>query len=500
MTDFARTCPQTLARYGARLGRKLGSKLEYDAVRRLLLIQFALIVLLACAGCEPRDINRQYGVRRGPQGGDSVNGTGVLGRMFEQAGHRVGTWKRLSPRIEQYQTLVWAPDDFKVPTLKQRAYLEGWLSRGSNRTLIYIGRDFDAAPEYWRQMQSGAPAEQVAEIAARLQKCESEHSVERGAVPKTQYARWFIARQADAYKVQELRGPWADGVDAKAAEITVSTTFDIPKANDIPPSSGAPPPPTAPAAPTATGAGQKTSPKTKRVRPARATASAKTPTTPTVAPAEPQYLPIPEVLLSTDRDDILVSRLTQRADGGGAINPEATTATWQTAWPNNQIIVVTNGSFVLNMQLVNHEHRKLATKLVEACGPPGKVAFLESDYDEMEVVDKEPEHRQPTGFELFTLFPINAVVLHLIALGILFCFARSPIFGRPQTLPAEGLSDFGKHIDAVAEFLQLTHRAEFARKKLEIYQQKCKPGGTTRRGPSPPGPPPAGPNLPKEQR
>ena len=57
------------------------------------------VLLLVATGCEPSDINREYGLRRNPQGQGSVNGTGVLGRMFEQAGHQVGTWKRLSPRM-----------------------------------------------------------------------------------------------------------------------------------------------------------------------------------------------------------------------------------------------------------------------------------------------------------------------------------------------------------------------------------------------------------------
>ncbi len=33
-----------------------------------------------------------------------------------------------------------------------------------------------------------------------------------------------------------------------------------------------------------------------------------------------------------------------------------------------------NGSFLLNLPLVNHEHRKLAGKLIDAVGPPGKTS------------------------------------------------------------------------------------------------------------------------------
>ena len=57
-------------------------------------------------------------------------------------------------------------------------------------------------------------------------------------------------------------------------------------------------------------------------------------------------------------DDVLVSRI---------------------EWKQSQILLIANGSFLLNLPLVNHEHRKLAGHLVNAVGPPRKlVIFLES--------------------------------------------------------------------------------------------------------------------------
>ena len=62
----------------------------------------------------------------------------------------------------------------------------------------------------------------------------------------------------------------------------------------------------------------------------------------------------------------------------------------------NQIIVVTNGSLVLNYPLVNHENRKLAAKLIEQCGKPDKVVFVESEPGGPTVLDKEPTGGFPT--------------------------------------------------------------------------------------------------------
>src|SRR4029453_17248202 len=44
-------------------------------------------------------------------------------------------------------------------------------------------------------------------------------------------------------------------------------------------------------------------------------------------------------------------------------------------WGDAQVIVVANGSWLLNYPLVNHEHRKVAARLVNECGSAGKVAF-----------------------------------------------------------------------------------------------------------------------------
>ena len=67
----------------------------------------------------------------------------------------------------------------------------------------------------------------------------------------------------------------------------------------------------------------------------------------------------------------------------------------------SQLIVVANGSFLLNLPLVNHEHRKLAGKLIDAVGPPGQtVVFLESFAGGPPISD-DPSGGMPTGAEIF---------------------------------------------------------------------------------------------------
>ena len=152
-------------------------------------------------------------------------------------------------------------------------------------------------------------------------------------------------------------------------------------------------------------------------------------------------------------------------------------------WNGSQILVVTNGSFLLNMPLVNHEHRKLAGRLIDACGAPGPVVFLESGEGELEIFDKEPGANAPTGFEVFTVWPIGVILIHLTALGILACFTLFPVFGRPRELPPSATADFGQHVAALGELLELTGDREYAESRLRQYVEQAKHDPKTKRSP-----------------
>jgi hypothetical protein len=403
--------------------------------QRLVGATCLLLCLLPFVGCGMGgDIDKDYGRRRGAGGGTSVNGTAVLAGMFEDAGHRVSSWRRLSPRLEDFDVLVWAPDSFVPPDEETRDRLEEWLRNKPNRTLVYIGRDYDAAADYWSKIQPLAPPEQTMEVGRRLAKARADHAQARTALPKEQYARWFVARRGTGPKtVTQLEAAdpaWLDGVDPSKVEITLEGTLDPPTVADIP---------------------------------------------------------------GRNRSDLLESEVLLRS-GGDALVTRVT----DPSWDGSQILVVANGSFLLNLPLVNHEHRKLAGKLIDQCGEPAEVAFLESGPEGLPAYDREPDTDYPTGAEVFTVWPLGAIALHLVVLGILFCFAEFPIFGRPleddglspavlvtaalgglagvlviasRREETDGESDFGNHIRAMGGLLQSTGDISYAQARLNDYQQ-----------------------------
>ncbi|MBN2216788.1 MAG: hypothetical protein JW719_05395 [Pirellulales bacterium] len=350
-------------------------------------------VCLLAAGCRTR-LEDTYGQRAGAE--KSVNGTRVLGEMFEKAGHRVLSWGRLSPRLEnRADCIVWFPDNFNPPSDETAEWLESWLDAAPGRVLIYVGRDFDAACWYWDKIEPAVPPESREHFEEYRRRAQWDFKSRRIGLPPQQTGCWFdIDRSLPQRSVRTLSGKrdWLEGIDPTKLDIEL-------RARLVPPDNT-------------------------------------------------------EILLESE-GDMLVGR---QAIG------------------KSRLILVANGSFLLNLPLVNHEHRKLAGKLIDAVGPEEKtVVFLETGEGGPSIVDNDPTSIAPTGVEIFNIWPTNWILLHLAVVGILFCFWRFPIFGLATPGKQDRLSDFGKHLDAVAGLLKQSGDEEYARGRVKHYLQKIKP-------------------------
>lgn len=399
------------------LANSQGRKIAIGVAIAVGIVLLILLFRWLFTGVTGEELHTTYGKRRGYKAADSVSGTGVLAGMFQDSGHKVTTWSRLSPGLkEKADVIVWVPDDFAPPTREQRQFLEEWLNDGSGRTLVYVGRDYDAATSYWKTVLPQTTPEQKSEFERARAQAQVEYVTRRSQMPKSQYARWFTAkRDGQMRNVRLLAGPWAAGVDGTKVEIQVEGRLQPPQEADR---------------------------------------------TPAIDPAVPEDV---EPLLwsspfgrALKDEDVIVSRVTDPAMGDG------------------QVIVIANGSFVLNYPLVNHEHRKLAGKLIEECGDGKKVVFLESGAGGPEVLSKEPVTEDASGLEILQVWPLNAIIWHLTILGIIFCIARSPIFGRPKELPTESQADFGKHITALGRLMGRGKDRAYADARLTQYQMQAK--------------------------
>lgn len=369
----------------------------------LLLVLAALTILglflLLAGGCE--GIDTIYGQRAGAAW-TSVNGTSVLGKMFEQAGHTVFSWQILSPRLRRRaDCIVWFPDDFHAPDDNACEWLEDWLRDAPDRTLIYVGRDFDAAVWYWETIQPEAPAGQQKEILRR--KLEAKSLFRRNLLPngKTEECNWFTVKGGRKHrKVRTLQGKpeWLEGIDPAKLQVELNLRTV--------PSAGA------------------------------------------------------EVLLESEGNPLVTSERIGES----------------------RVIVVANGSFLLNLPLVIHEHRKLAGQLIDEVGPPEQtVVFLESGPGGVFVFETDPSAGPPSALAIFHVWPANWILLHLAVVGVILCFSRFPIFGRPRDPEPEGTSDFGRHIRALGKLLERSGDTAHAAGRLAHYRQLAHPESGPRR-------------------
>lgn len=351
----------------------------------------SLIALAAGAmilsGCGTNRLNSTYG-QRGGAGAGSVNGTAVLGEMFEKAGHDVQSRTSLSPSLSAADVIVWAPDDFHPPPPKVQAWFNKWLAR-NGKTLIYIGRDFDAAPNYWTFAEQVAPNDQKREIFKRRTTAENRHLSKRPSVDNTvEWPGWFsIDTTTPPQSITTLSGPWAKGINVDQIEIERHSQL-IPNDNS-------------------------------------------------------------RTLLADGNGSPLVSEIDFSSE-----NRKQKQWRKEHVPDSSRLLVVENGSFLLNLPLVNHEHRRLAGHLVAEIGrPQQQVVFLQSHRGGPELHDSDPTEQPRRGFQLFTLWPINGVLVHLAALGFVFALARWPIFGLPHRLSPPALTDFGHHVTALGELM-----------------------------------------------
>ena len=379
-------------------------------VSLLFIIFIGAVAYLLASWSPSGEITSVYGKRSGTSAGISVNGTAVLAEMFEQRGSRVSSWRRLSPKLNRADTIVWVPDSFEPPSDEVCEWFEQWLSDGYGRTIIYIGRDYEGEVEYWKRMQAEAPPEQANEVSRRLASARSKFDDERITLANRTECNWFsVRRDVPRREVKQLVGSWSDSLDANKANLTIGEAYLPPNRSNY---------------------------------------------------SEQER----EVLLGTTREtwlshqtDPLVMRL-QRSD----------------EWITGQIIVVTNGSFLLNLPLVNHEHRKLAAMLIGECGSPDRVVFLETGAWGASIVDEDEDMRPPGALDMMLIWPLSAVVTHVVAFGIILCLACFPIFGRPRNLPEESRADFTHHIEALGKLLEKTKDTRYAREQLEHYQQRVR--------------------------
>ncbi|HBT78563.1 MAG TPA: hypothetical protein DEB39_16955 [Planctomycetaceae bacterium] len=362
----------------------------------------------------------------------SINGADVFHDMCKAGKHKVRRTRFVSKRYKRIDTVVWFCDDeMGVPDQDAIDWFEKWLEDRPGRTLVFVPRTYETDVDYWEKtVPLSKPADQW-KAEAKLREAESH--LER-----------FLADSASAV--------------SPSAVPTV---------------------PISPPSPHSTHT---------RFRLSRSTAPLPDKTQCDWFSLEKRRKVLVADRLKgvsawTDRLDVSTAPLSIHV----SLDPKGTgwttllageSTTGQTIEPlvvakdvaESRLIVLQSGVFLLNEALVEHERRKLASRLIAEFGEPKKsVAVLRMGSGLKYIEDEEAHMPQNSPLVLLQLWPVAILAWQLILLGIAYTFWRWPIFGRPKRIAATKVADFERHIDAYAEMLARSQDRTYAYNQIERY-------------------------------
>jgi uncharacterized protein DUF4350 len=352
---------------------------------RLTILVFSVSLGALLPGCA-RGPETDYGVSRGK----SLNGTSAFASLLRHRGHEVRAAIRLTDELAGWAGGIvrFAPYP-GPPEEAEAAWYHRWLAEDPDRWLIYVVRDFDTLAEYWKDVRDSLSEATEADrrTEAEEKRGDAANWVDRlPHKPKKTGNRedWFtVESAAGSPKVcAKLEGLWAEGIDARAAALTLHEAIQSDRRS---------------------------------------------------------------ILLSGDDKPLVLDK---SVIGRG------------------RILIVANGSFLLNEALVKAARRPLAERV--AGWPESEmqhVAFVEGSSPTGAV------EGNPSLWALLGRLPVlRWVAIQMAVAGVLASLARAPRLGRPRPDPVSGADRPAAHAEALGALLERAAAAGESRELLERYR------------------------------
>ena len=391
-------------------------------VRSLSLLCVVALLLLP-AGC-----NRGPDFTYGKAADKSVNGLSVFAELLRQRGHVVTQKSRITKRLDRFDTIVWAPDNTDNPPEDAVAWLEKWLVDGpSSRRLIYIGRDYDGKLPFYRSMVQFAPPQdrETWQRALNEQLTDRRDNSLFNNINTNQNAAWWYEEETDLdLDSTKLAGPWAQGINPQSIELPCDTSLKPMSDYNY----------------------EDAMPEYEFQEPEN--------------PYDYYYDENADLTL---RDQQLTTSNLLTVDG----KPFAFEVKRKRGG-GGKLIVISNGSFLLNFPLANPECRKLASKVADEIS--GDVVFLESGWRWPSVGGEANDPKMQWSW--IAQPPMNFIVPHFLFWGVLYCFAFYPNFGRPRRVQFHPPKAFRSHVKAVAAILGRSKETSWARQVVDMWLKR----------------------------
>lgn len=187
------------------------------------------LLLLILVGCGDSSRQRQQQIQSsyGRKSGNSLNGTSVLAELIRDSGRSVNRAESITPRINQFERIIWFRDRFETPSPEAIEKLETWLAYGYNRQLIIVGRDYDSAIDYWTSVSQNTTGNARIQARRQLAKAKADFQQRRNGRDLAQdQCDWYWIKKNDFSKAKQFTGEWAEEIDISQADIQVGLMMD----------------------------------------------------------------------------------------------------------------------------------------------------------------------------------------------------------------------------------------------------------------------------------
>ncbi|MDO4551099.1 MAG: hypothetical protein Q4C96_07595 [Planctomycetia bacterium] len=419
---------------------------------------FAGVIFLT--GCQKK-LNTDYGMRTSFSGNDSIVGTNIFSDVLKGQGHRVeSTWRLENQKFRHVDCIVWFILDCNDMSDEAYLWMEEWLKSGTPekpRKLLTIHRGFDGEKIYYDYVLPDLEGRQLDLMKENAQKCLS------GTNHRCDKRRWVYHQEfssIDQYPVTRLQGhsDWIKNINVEKSSLWnmgqmclrqgTEEITSVPFNEDVDVMLNYQPEVSVKENP-----GEKENVSEEEEILTEGNMSENNDSSILFKSSE-ILLSTQEInglsekeiqenctcLLSDQENRPLLLKREFKNEGGEMIG------TW---------LAAANGSFLLNAQMVNHENRKLAYRLAREMGQGKKrTIFLETYSDPMIIENAMTSDNNLEGWEMFKVFPLNFILLHITLMTIFYMFYKFPIFGRPRRIFVARGSRFSEHLRAVGRLLK----------------------------------------------
>lgn len=419
--------------------------------RRLARIRAALaLVLLLAAACATPKLDRRYGKSTGA----SINGTRVFFDLLAERGHvvkRVGSFRQRF--LDDANVVVWFerdPDGVPWTTAEEAAE---WLGARSDRQIVYVANDFDSDLQLWDDLAEHFRTTQETERAERSRTLRDEVA--------THVAEYASARSSESW------APYPFAAVGRAETPTLAAPLDAET-------------PLAAALPGAARVYLSRHP--SAIEPAPSHESDARVDEPSDEPAEDGDAPAPAPESPGAKSlRALRERITPQADAvwlGSAERPLVLARRFPAGdGGTSEIVLVHNGSFLLNYALLGASHRTLATRLADRLGEERRIAFYEPSQSSRSARAWFWGDRPPAGLSPLDLLfrpPLGWVFLHFLIAALLYLASQAPIFGRPRGDTEDPGAPFTQHVRAYGKLLERTGDRRYVEHLLAEHARRAR--------------------------